>query len=166
VASRSGIAVLVVFGLAALAFADSSCGPDDNAGADNDFDFNGDGASTCDGVVVVETPSGNAQVPGDTSLLDSDGSADCVMGEGRGDDEAILVLQSALARCNGQSVGVDGDYGAQTTQAVMNVQQQHGVTADGAYGPTTLEVMGWPSTGSGGCVSGASAASTVIDASP
>jgi hypothetical protein len=166
VASRSGIAVLVVFGLAALAFADSSCGPGDNAGADGDFDFNGDGASTCDGVLVVETPSGNAQVPGDTSLLDSDGSANCVMGEGRGDDEAILVLQSALARCNGQSVGVDGDYGAQTTQAVMNVQQQHGVTADGAYGPATLEVMGWPSTGSGGCVSGASAGSTVIDASP
>jgi Putative peptidoglycan binding domain len=165
VASRSGIAVLVVFGLAALAFADSSCGPGDNAGADNDFDFSGDGAPTCDGVVVVETASGNVQVPGNTSLLDSDGSANCVMGEGRGDDEAILVLQSALARCNGQSVGVDGDYGEQTTQAVMNVQQQHGVTADGAYGPATLEVMGWPSMGSGGCVSGASAGSTVIDAS-
>jgi hypothetical protein len=44
----------------------------------------------------------------------------------------------------------------------MNVQQQHGVTADGAYGPATLEVMGWPSTGSGGCVSGVSAGSNVI----
>ena len=116
-------------------------------------------------MVVVETASGNAQVPGDTSLLGSDASANCVMREGSGDDEAILVLQSALVRCNGQSVGLDGDYGAQTTQAVMNVQQQHGVTADGAYGPATLEVMGWPSTGSGGCVSGVSVGSTVIDES-
>ncbi|HEY6696889.1 MAG TPA: peptidoglycan-binding domain-containing protein [Acidimicrobiales bacterium] len=162
-ASRSGIAVLVVFGLAALAFADSSCGPGDGAGADGDFDFNGDGASTCDGVVVVETSSGNAQVPGDTSLIGSGDSASCVMHEGGGAHEAVLVLQTALVRCNGQSVGVDGDYGPQTTQALMNVQQQHGITADGAYGPATLEVMGWPGTGSGGCVSGVSAGSTVID---
>ncbi len=155
-----GIAVLVLFGLAAIGSTDSGC---DNG---NGGDFDLDNASTCDGVVVVETASGNAQVPGDTSLVSSDDSASCVMHEGGGDDEAVVVLQTALVRCNGQSVGVDGDYGAQTTQAVMNVQQQHGVTADGAYGPGTLEVMAWPSTGSsGGCVSGASAGSTVIDES-
>lgn len=157
-----GIGVLVLFGLAALASTDSGC--DIGNGGDGEIDFDSS-APTCDGVVVVETASGNAQVPGDTSLIGSDGSANCVMQEGSGDDEAILVLQSALVRCNGQSVGVDGDYGAQTTQAVMNVQQQHGVTADGAYGPATLEVMGWPSTGSGGCVSGVSAGSNVIDQS-
>jgi len=162
VASRSGIAVLVVFGLAALAFADSSCGPGGGASADGDFDFNGDGASTCDGAIVVETASGNAQVPGNSSVIGSD-SASCVMREGSGDEEAVLVLQTALARCNGQSVTVDGEYGAQTTQAVMNVQQQHGITADGAYGPATLEVMGWPGTGSGACVTGVSAGSTVVD---
>ena len=163
-ASRSGIAVLVVFGLAALALADSSCGPGDDADADDDFDFSADSGSTCDGVVVVETASGNAQVPGDTSLIGTDDSVSCVLREGSGDNEAILVLQTALARCNGQSVGVDGEYGAQTTQAVMNVQQQHGVPPDGAFGPATLEVMGWPST-SGGCVSGVSAGSTVVDGS-
>ena len=155
-----GIAVLVLFGLAAIGSTDSGCGN----GNGGDFDLD-DSASTCDGVVVVETASGNAQVPGDTSLIGSDDSASCVMREGGGDDEAVLVLQSALVRCNGQSVGVDGNYGAETTQAVMNVQQQHGVTADGAYGPPTLEVMAWPSTGSGGCVSGVSAGSTVIDQS-
>ncbi len=165
-ASRSGIAVLVVFGLAALAFADSSCGAGDGASADGDFDFNAGGAPTCDGVVVVETPSGNAQVPGDTSVLGSDDSAKCVMREGSGDEKAILVLQTALARCNGQNPTFDGDFGAQTAQAVMNVQQQHGITADGAYGPATLEVMGWPGTGSSGCVSGVSAGSPVVAGEP
>jgi peptidoglycan hydrolase-like protein with peptidoglycan-binding domain len=162
VASKAGgIAVLVLFGLAALGSADSGC--DVGNGDDGEIDL--DDAPTCDGVVVVEAASGNAQVPGDTSLIGSDDSADCVMREGTGDDEAILVLQSALVRCNGQSVGVDGNFGAETSQALMNVQQQHGVTADGAYGPATLEVMGWPSTGSGGCVSGVSAGSNVIDQS-
>jgi hypothetical protein len=163
VASKAGgIAVLVVFALAALGSTDGGCDVGDNG--DGEFDLDGE-APTCDGVVVVETASGNAQVPGDTSALGSDDSANCVMREGSGTDDAILVLQAALVRCNGQSVGLDGDYGAQTTQAVMNVQQQHGVTADGAYGPATLEIMGWPSTGSGGCVSGVSAGSTVIDVS-
>ena len=59
-----GIAVLVLFGLAALASTDSGC--DIGNGGDGDFDFD-DSASTCDGVVVVETASGNAQVPGNTS---------------------------------------------------------------------------------------------------
>lgn len=152
-----GIAVLVLFGLAAIGSADSGC---DNGNGDGDFDF--DSASTCDDVVVVETASGNAQVPGDTSLIGDD-SASCVMREGGGDEQAVVVLQTALVRCNGQSVGVDGDYGADTSRAVMNVQQQHGITADGAYGPATLEVMGWPGTGAGGCVTGVSAGSTVIE---
>jgi hypothetical protein len=163
VASKAvGIGVLVLFGLAAIASTDSGC--DIGNGNDGDFDFDSD-APTCDGVVVVETASGNAQVPGNTSLIGSDDAGNCVMREGSGDDEAILVLQSALVRCNGQSLAVDGDYGPATTQAVMNVQQQHGVTSDGAYGPATLEVMGWPSTGSGGCVSDVSAGSNVIDES-
>jgi peptidoglycan hydrolase-like protein with peptidoglycan-binding domain len=163
VASKAvGIGVLVLFGLAALASTDSGC--DIGNGGDGDFDFDGS-TSTCDGAVVVETASGSAQVPGNTSVIGSDDSANCVLREGSGDEEAILVLQSALVRCNGQSVGLDGDYGSETAQAVMNVQQQHGVTADGAYGPATLEVMGWPSTGSGGCVSGVSAGSNVVDQS-
>jgi peptidoglycan hydrolase-like protein with peptidoglycan-binding domain len=162
VASKAGgIAVLVLFGLAAIGSTDGGCG--DGNGGDGDFDLGSDGASTCDGVVVVETASGNAQVPGDTSLVGSDASASCTMREGGGDTEAVVVLQTALARCNGQSVGVDGNFGAETTQALMNVQQQHGITADGAYGPGTLEVMGWPGTGSSGCVTGVSAGSTVIE---
>ena len=84
--------------------------------------------------------------------------------------EAATTRPSSCCRARwsdvtGRASVSTANYGAQTTQALMNVQQQHGVTADGAYGPATLEVMGWPSTGSGGCVSGVSAGSNVIDES-
>ncbi|HKA83398.1 MAG TPA: peptidoglycan-binding domain-containing protein [Acidimicrobiales bacterium] len=157
-ASKGGIAVLVLFGLAALASADSSC---QNNG-DNDFDFDGQNASTCDGVVVIQSASASASVPGNTSLISSDSSVSCVMHEGSGNDEAVTALQTALVQCNGQSVTIDGNFGAATTQAVANVQRQHGLPADGAYGPATLEVMSWP-TGSGGCVSSVSVSSVVVD---
>jgi peptidoglycan hydrolase-like protein with peptidoglycan-binding domain len=158
VASKGGIAVLVLFGLAALASADSSC---QNNG-DSDFDFDGATASTCDGVVVVQTASASSQVPGNTSLISSDESVSCVMREGSADEDAVIALQTALVRCNGQSVNIDGNFGAATSEAVMNVQRQHGLPADGAYGPATLEVMSWP-TGSGGCVSSVSVSSVVVD---
>jgi peptidoglycan hydrolase-like protein with peptidoglycan-binding domain len=158
VASKGGIAVLVLFGLAALASADSGC---QNNG-DGDFDFDSQAASTCDGVVVVQSASVSAQVPGNTSLITSDGSAACVMREGSRDEQAVTVLQTALVQCNGQNVTIDGNYGAATSQAVANVQRQHGLPPDGAYGPSTLEVMSWP-TGSGGCVSSVSVSSVVVD---
>jgi Putative peptidoglycan binding domain len=162
VASKAGgIAVLVLFGLAAIASTDSGC-DNGNGGTDTDFDFDSDNASTCNGVVVVEAVSASAQVPGNTSLIASDDSASCVMREGGGDDEAVVVLQTALVRCNGQNVPIDGTYGAATSQAVMNVQRQHGLPADGAYGPATLEVMSWPA-GSGGCVTNVSVSSVVVD---
>lgn len=157
-ASKGGIAILVLFGLAALASADGGC---QNNG-DGDFDFDGQTASTCDGVVVVQSASASAQVPGNTSLISSDSSASCVMREGSADEQAVTALQTALVQCNGQSVTIDGNYGAATRQAVANVQQQHGLPADGAYGPSTLEVMSWP-TGSGGCVSSVSVSSVVVD---
>jgi peptidoglycan hydrolase-like protein with peptidoglycan-binding domain len=160
VASKGGIAVLVLFGLAALASADSAC--QNNGDGDGDFDFDGSTASTCDGVVVVQAVSASAQVPGNTSLIGSDGSASCVMREGSGDDEAVTVLQTALVQCNGQSVTIDGNFGAATSEALKNVQRQHGLPEDGAFGPATLEVMSWP-TGSGGCVSSVSVSSVVVD---
>ena len=154
-ASKGGIAVLVLFGLAALASADGGC---QNNG-DGDFDFDNQAASTCDGVVVVQSAS--VQVPGNTSLISSDSSASCVMREGSDNKEAVTVLQTALVQCNGQSVTIDGNFGASTSEAVANVQRQHGLPADGAYGPSTLEVMSWP-TESGGCVSSVSVSSVVV----
>jgi peptidoglycan hydrolase-like protein with peptidoglycan-binding domain len=161
--SSGGIGFLVLFGLAALAYANGGCDLSAESSADGDagdgtFDFSpddggtddADGLATCDGVVVIEAASGSAEVPGDTSLLDTSASTACVMGPEQGDDDAVVVLQNALAQCNGQAVEMDGEYGAQTVRAVATVQRQAGVAEDGKYGPVTLQVMRWPATASEG----------------
>ncbi len=151
-----GVLVWVVFGLLALSAANGGCVP--STGADGDFDFgvsdevagDGDDLATCDGVVVVATEAGTAQVPGDTGLFGTSESTACEMEAGEGDDKAVIVLQDALARCNRQTVTIDGDYGPETTRAVSAVQRQAGVGADGAYGPVTLQAMRWPTTATSG----------------
>jgi hypothetical protein len=149
-----GTLILVAFALFALATANGGCGAvlDD---ADGDFDFGvvddevddvdgGGDLPTCDDVVVVEAGSGTAQVPGNSGLLDTSASAACQMRQGRGDEEAVVALQTALARCNSQTVAIDGVYGPATEQAVIAVQQRAGVGVDGEYGPATLQAMRWP----------------------
>jgi hypothetical protein len=67
----------------------------------------------------------------------------CVLGTGnRG--EPVIYLQSALQRCYGQQIAVDGIFGQQTRNAVMNVQRLHRITVDGVFGPQTSLVMAWP----------------------
>jgi hypothetical protein len=168
-----GTLVLVAFALFALATANGGC-ESVLEDADGDFDFDvvdevdgGGDLPTCDGVVVVEAASGSAQVPGNTGLLETSSSAACEMEPGRGDEEAVAVLQTALARCNGHPVAIDGEYGPETEQAVIAVQRQAGVGADGAYGPVTLQVMRWPTTTASGveCVAGTSQVPVVDDGS-
>lgn len=53
-------------------------------------------------------------------------------------------------RCNGEAIRVDGDFGPETSRAVTDVQQQHGLAAGGTYDAATMLVMQWPS--GGGCV--------------
>jgi peptidoglycan hydrolase-like protein with peptidoglycan-binding domain len=157
-----GILILVLFALAALASA-NGC----QSSSDGSFDFGtsegaastSDGLPTCDGVVVIDVAGEPVRVPGDTALFSS-ASPTCGMSVGRGDEDAVVVLQDALARCNRESVSVDGEYGPQTAAAVMDVQERAGITADGEYGPSTLQVMRWPTTTTSGartdCVAGAS----------
>lgn len=156
--SRSGIIALVLFGLVALAASsDSGCqaGTDD----DDDFDLGDDteGLSICDGVVVVASPSGPVQLPGDTALFGESESVDCALGDGDGDEEAVVALQTALVRCNGEDVAIDGEYGAQTADAVTRVQDRGGVAADGTFDPDTRLAMQWPTaTAQTTCVAGGS----------
>ena len=165
--SSGGLGFLVAFGLLALAYANGGCDLSTAPSADGDsgdgtVDFSpgegaddADGLAPCDGVVVIESASGTAEVPGDTELLDTSASTACAMGAGQGDDRAVAVLQNALAQCNGQAIEVDGEYGPQTARAVAAVQRQMGVAEDGKYGPVTLQVMRWPATataGSADCV--------------
>ena len=166
--NSGGLGFFVVLGLVALAYANGGCDLSttsaDSDGGDDSFDFSpdedadeADGLSTCDGVVVIESASGTAQVPADTELLDTSGSTACEMGVGRGDDQAVEVLQNALTDCNGQAIVVDGEYGPRTAEAVAAVQRQGGVAEDRKYGPVTLQVMRWPAAATG---TGDSAGST------
>jgi hypothetical protein len=166
-----GVLILVLFGLLALASANGCESIDSNG----DFDFGtggeataSDGLPTCDGVVVIDVASEPVRVPGDTDLFSS-ASPTCEMSVGQGAEDAVMVLQDALARCNGESVSVDGEYGPQTAAAVMNVQERAGIAADGEYGPATLQAMRWPTTTTSGastnCVAGASSSAVVDESS-
>ena len=163
-----GVFILVLFGLVALASANGFESVDGNG----DFDFDAsdeanasDGTSTsdevptCDGVVVIDVDSVPVRVPGDTDIFSS-ASTTCGMSVGRGDEDAIVVLQDALTRCNREDVAVDGEYGPQTAAAVMDVQQRAGITADGEYGTATLQAMRWPTTSGTDCVAGPSSGTT------
>jgi peptidoglycan hydrolase-like protein with peptidoglycan-binding domain len=70
------------------------------------------------------------------------GSTNCIMGPGS-NSSGVTSLQVSLSLCNGQNISVDGIYGPQTTQAVRNVQSNHGIPVDGVYGPQTRGVMLW-----------------------
>lgn len=67
---------------------------------------------------------------------------DCVLGQGSSGN-AVRALQNALRKCNGQNITVDGNFGAGTRQAVINVQNAYGLTADGVYGRQTNLAMNW-----------------------
>jgi hypothetical protein len=172
-----GTVILILFALLALASVNGcesidgngnfDFGTSDEATASDDM-TTGDGTSTsnglptCDGVVVITVDSESVRVPGDTGILSSDSTA-CGMSEGRGDEDAVVVLQDALTRCNREDVAVDGEYGPQTAAAVADVQRRAGITADGEYGPATFQAMRWPTTSTSGaidCVAGPSSGTT------
>ena len=145
--SGSGVALLVVLGLVAVGMAGGSLG-DDDGGTDESTEFDAEDAGTCDDVVIVQSESGEADVPGNVTQVESTATAECGLSEGD-DDEAVRALQEALVTCNGQDVTVDGEYGPETRAAVERVQAQNGLTADGTYGPGTRDAMLWPASTSG-----------------
>lgn len=56
----------------------------------------------------------------------------------------VFWLQLNLNQCYGQSLVLDGIYGAKTKAAVMAAQKAaSGVTADGIYGPQTRSAIKW-----------------------
>lgn len=101
-----------------------------------------------DGGVVVEPPPPPPPVtnppvtppvlqPGATTVIDVE-----VTTVRRGSTgPAVKRLQALLAANFGQKVTVDGNYGPQTTTAVLNVQRFFGLTADDVVGPKTWEIV-------------------------
>jgi hypothetical protein len=116
----------------------SAAGPDES------------GWPACDGTAPFAAAGGSVRLPVDGPIAPF-GSPDCRLDRWTGSDDAVRLLQDALARCNGQAVTVDGAYGPQTSQAVSAVQEGHGARVDGVYGPDTRRAMAWPQdTGDGG----------------
>jgi hypothetical protein len=160
VASSSGTVLLVVLALAGIGLASEDDRPGDadviETGGDDDFSYapsagaSSSGLPRCDDAVVAESGAVTVVVPGEGALLDSSTDLVCEVDEGS-DAEAVTVLQDALVRCNGQPITVDGELGPATRAAVTNVQQQHGLATDGAYGPATMRVMQWPTADGATC---------------
>ncbi len=145
--SAGGIGFLVVLGLVAVGYSNGGQGSTAET-VDAAPELDGDGVGTCDGVLVVESASGSARVPGeDTDVLDGTATPVCEMDAGDGDQDAVAVLQQSLVQCHGQTVAIDGQYGPQTAEAVTAVQRQAGIEPDGEYGPATFEAMRWPVDG-------------------
>lgn len=69
-------------------------------------------------------------------------SYNCYLDRGA-ENYGVTELQYSLKYCNGQNIAVDGVFGAATEQAVKNVQYNHGLVADGVYGPNTGSKMTW-----------------------
>ena len=110
-------------------------------------------ASACTGfsyVPLATTSTRDAHTP---TLGNGTGNRNCYLIRGnRG--VAVVVLQEALVYCYGQYVGpagIDGDFGTNTKNALMNAQRkinelfdwQH-TTVDGEYGPQTRELLMGP----------------------
>jgi hypothetical protein len=112
-------------------------------GGDEGTDGGGDALPVCDGTALFSAESGAVRLPVAGPVAPF-ASPTCRLDGSGGADEAVQLLQHALARCNGRPVAVDGRYGAQTAGAVRGVQEQHGVGVDGVYGPETRAVMDWP----------------------
>jgi hypothetical protein len=68
------------------------------------------------------------------------GSSLCFLAQGD-TSPAVVALQHAMRVCYFQAVAIDGDFGPHTKQALINLQRQLGITADGVYGPQTRRRM-------------------------
>jgi len=54
--------------------------------------------------------------------------------------DAVTNLQFLL-RVDGVSIGIDGDFGPETTTAVQDFQREFGLTVDGVVGPVTWAAL-------------------------
>lgn len=69
----------------------------------------------------------------------------CALAQGARND-AVTMLQFSINRCYYPHVvdtllAEDGDFGSKTKAALVKVQRQHGIEANGQYGPQTARTM-------------------------
>jgi hypothetical protein len=78
---------------------------------------------------ATPTTAGPAATPPETTLKPGNTGAQ------------VKVLQRALASLGYSAGAVDGQYGPATKRAVAAFQHAHGLTADGIFGPKTLQAL-------------------------
>ncbi|MGY4644074.1 peptidoglycan-binding domain-containing protein [Cellulomonas sp. URHB0016] len=81
------------------------------------------------------------------SSTSGDWEYECLLAQGNV-GTGVKVLQTALKYCLGYDLGtsgVDGNFGPRTKSALQSFQRSNGLTADGIYGPNTLDRMKMPS---------------------
>lgn len=81
---------------------------------------------------------GKAKIPADSS-----NNENCVMSSPLV-NTGVKALQSTLTVCYGKGLQIDGDFGKATKSALISVQKQINVVADGIYGPNTRDALKWP----------------------
>jgi murein L,D-transpeptidase YcbB/YkuD len=106
-------------------------------------------ATTCNarvlrtGLLSMDGTYGSAGVP----TIGTNPSCRMRKGLDTGDDVArspVWWLQLTLNQCYGQSLTLDGDYGAKTAKAVKAAQAGvPGLAHDGVYGPRTRSALKW-----------------------
>ncbi|KDP89760.1 MULTISPECIES: peptidoglycan-binding domain-containing protein [Clavibacter] len=65
----------------------------------------------------------------------------CLLRKGGVTSYGVQALQTSLDQCYGKDLGVDGTFANAMYRALIQVQRQIGVTADGIYGPNTGKAM-------------------------
>lgn len=71
----------------------------------------------------------------------SSGSENCLLSASQYGSGATKALQTAMNKCYGESLTVDGAFGSKTTAALKRTQTKIGVTSDGIYGVKTHNKM-------------------------
>ncbi|WP_190195832.1 peptidoglycan-binding domain-containing protein [Streptomyces djakartensis] len=103
---------------------------------------------TCTDVVRKYSASGERMfIPVYYSTLNDT----CLMRRGNYDNNAVKYLQEVLRDIYHYDIAVDGDFGPATENALIRLQRQLRITADGIYGPQTRDAICWPVYYGSGC---------------
>jgi Putative peptidoglycan binding domain len=97
-------------------------------------------STTPDTTTTPTEPSETFTLPEGTKLQRGEATAESDLTVST-DPELIMELQRALVRAGYDPGSPDGDFGPSTEEAVVALQQAHGLTADGIVGPATADAL-------------------------